>query len=356
MIGRAKDYGFLNVRMRAQRQKLLSAGNYNVLVMATDVDNLRQMLNNTRYKDIIGSQMEEKYLDLIDIDRRLTQYFVDQYNYFKQFVPKKAQSFVDALSKQYFLNNVKIILTALHGTTNLFEARSLLISLSPEEDEEIDDLIGSKDIKDLVSRLSNEDLQDALNEALPEYQQLDLVYPLLNAIDHYFYNILCEEMSKLQKRDQEQIQQIYSVKIDLQNIETILRSKALKVDPILTRKWLILQGCTLSKKLFDKLIKTTDLEETFRILRRETPYRDVALRLLANLEEDQPPLDNYSQICDQLIAHKANDVFRGNSFNIAIFPAYFILKEIEIRNIRSIILGKIDKRPTEEVFKTIILV
>ena len=75
-----------------------------------------------------------------------------------------------------------------------------------------------------------------------------------------------------------------------------------------------------------------------------------------NIEQEKPPLDNFDGYADQIVIHKANSLFRGASFNIAIFPAFFLLKEIEIRNLRTIILGKIHKRSTDEILDKIVLV
>ena len=80
MLRDAREYGSLNVHMRCKRTELFTAGTYNLLASAADFNNLRQMLANTKYDDIIGSEMVKEYPNLIEIDRRLVQNFVDQFN------------------------------------------------------------------------------------------------------------------------------------------------------------------------------------------------------------------------------------------------------------------------------------
>ncbi|MFW9922953.1 MAG: V-type ATPase subunit [Candidatus Thorarchaeota archaeon] len=357
MIRDAQEYGSLNVHMRAQRMELFTAGTYNTLIGATDFDNLRQMMANTKYSDIIGAEMGKKYPDLIEIDRRLTQHFVDQYNLYKKFIPKRAKGFVDVLSKMYFLNNIKILLSALHGANRFKDAWGMMISLSEEENFEIEELFKSKDAEDLIQQLRDEKLKHALEEAVGEYRYLDLVYPLIIAVDQYYYSLLCVQMGKLSGEDKLKAKAIFGTRIGIQNVEIILRSKTYNIPPNMVKKWLIAtKFCPLRESVRDKLIQAPDLESAFTILRDETPFRSLALRLLENIEQEKPPLENFDSYADQELIFKANSIFRGASFNVAIFPAFFILKEMEIRNLRTLILGKIHNRSANEILDKIVLV
>ncbi|MBN1328837.1 MAG: V-type ATPase subunit [Candidatus Heimdallarchaeota archaeon] len=357
MIRNAQDYGALNVHMRAQRTEFFSAGTYNLLASASDFDNLRQMLANTKYNDIIGSEMIKKHPDLIEIDRRLVQNFVDQYNQFRKYIPKRAQSFIVADSRSYFLNNVKVILSALHGANRYEEAKGMLLSLTESENVETEYLYKSRDVEDLISRLSNEDLRMALENALGEYKFLNLIYPLIVAVDQYYYSTICQELSKLKGEDYSRTKVLFATRVGLQNIEIILRAKTFKTQPGIIKKWLIAtKFCPLRSNIHEKLINSQNLEETFHIIRDETPFHTLASRLLMNLEEGLAPLENFDNYADQEIVHKANSIFRGASFNLSIFPAFFILKEIELRNLRTLILGVINKRSIKEILDKIVLV
>ena len=357
MLRAAKDYGSLNVRMRAQRKDLFTAGNYNLLAGAKDFDNLRQMLAQTRYNDIIGVEMIKENPNLIEIDRRLTQHFVDQFNKYRKFIPKRAQGFVSAYSELYFLNNIKIILSALHGANRYEDAWGMLLSLTENENRQTEDLYKSQNVEDLITRLEQKDLASCLESALGEYRFLDLVYPLVITVDQYYYSSLCKEMSKLSRADKTATKGFFSAKIGIQNLEIILRSKTFDVAPGIVKNWLITtQFCPLRSEFRNKLIATQDLEDSFTIIREKTPFKDLANRLLENLEEELSPLENFDLYADQYVAHKANSVFRGASFNIGILPAFFYLKEIELRNMRTIILGKIHKRSTNDILDKIVLV
>ncbi|MGC9780449.1 MAG: V-type ATPase subunit [Candidatus Heimdallarchaeota archaeon] len=357
MLRDAREYGSLNVHMRCKRTELFTAGTYNLLASAADFNNLRQMLANTKYDDIIGSEMVKEYPNLIEIDRRLVQNFVDQYNLYRKFIPKRSKSFIEAFSKSYFLNNIKVIISALHGANRFEDARGMLISLSEAEDAEIEELFKSKDVEDLISRIKNKDLKDLLDSAVGEYRFLDLVYPLIIAVDQYYYSAICEEISNLKGEDKTKIKSLLGTRIGLQNLEIILRSKNFNIASAIVKKWLIAtKYCPLKSNILNDLINSQDLEEAFNIIQEKTPHRDLATRLQENLENELPPLENFDRIAEQIVVHKANSIFRSASFNISIFPAFFILKEIEIRNIRTIILGKIHKRSTNEVLDNIILV
>lgn len=356
MIRSAKDYGFLNVRIRAQRMELFTAGTYNVLVNATDIDNLSQMLENTRYKDIIGEAISEQYINLIAIDRRLTQHFADQFNYYRQFIPNRAEAFINAYSRRFYFNNIEVIINALHGTGGSSMARDLLITLSEEENEGIEHLLGSRDIQDLIQRLQDDRLRQILEEAYEDYKILDLVYPLINAIDHYYYELLGGEIEALSSTDKKPTHELFGTKIDLQNIETILRSKFFAIPTEQVKSWLITKGNLLKMRILEQLIEPVELEDSIKLLKKYTVYGDLADRLLDNIEHDRPPIENYDKYADQIVAHKANTIFSGVSFNIAIFPAFFFLKEFELRNIRTLILGKIDKRSPQEILDKIVIV
>jgi len=357
MLRDAQDYGSLNVHMRAQRTELFTAGTYNLLASATDFANLHQMLAQTRYGDIIGAEMVKEYPNLVEIDRRLTQNFVDQYNLYRKFIPKRAKGFVDAYSYSHFLNNIKVILSALHGASLNEDARGMLINLTDEENMQIEDLFRSRDAEELITRLENEDLKNALDAVLGEYKYLDLVYPLIIAVDQYFFSTLCKEMNKLKGADKESTKGFFSAKIGIQNLEIILRSKTFDVSPTIVKNWIMqTKFCPLRTEFRDKLIATQNLEEAFTYIRDETTFKELANRLIENLEAERPPLENFDRYADQFMVHKANSLFQGASFNIGILPAFFYLKELEIRNLRTIILGKIHKRSINDILDKIVLV
>ena len=356
MIKDAQDYGALNVHMRAQRTELFTAGTYNLLASSTDFTNLRQMLADTRYNDIIGSEMVKKFPNLVEIDRRLTQHFVDQYNKYRKFIPKRSKSFIDVLSTKYFLNNFKTLLVALHGENRYEDTLDMMISLSEPENDEIDYLFKSSNIENLIERIRDEKLREVLEEALGEYRFLNLVYPLISAIDQFFYTNLCNAMMKLKRADKIKTKRLFGIQIGIQNIEIILRAKTFDLSPGLVKKWLIsTKFCSLKESFRNKLINTQKMEKAIELIRDETPFRDLGVRLISNIENEKPPLDNFDRFANQIIIHNVNSIFRGTSFNITIYPAFFILKEMEIRNLRSIILGKIHKRPTNEILDRIVL-
>ncbi len=357
MIKDAQEYGSLNVHMRAQRTELFTAGTYNLLTSSTDFDNLRQMLANTRYDDIIGTEMVKKYPNLIEIDHRLTQHFVDNYNTYKKYIPKRAKRFVDVLSEKYYFGNIKTIITAFHGANRFEDARGMLLTLSPQEDDEIEQLFKAANIEQLIELIQDEKLRDALDGVIGEYHFLKLVYPLITVVDQHYYSKLCHEMSNLKGEDSRKTKILFSAQIGIQNLEIILRAKTLEISPSMVKKWLIkTKFSPIRDDMIDKLINAQTIQSTFEIIRDETPFKELGLRLLANIEEEKPPLDNFDGIADQIIIHKANSLFKGASFNVAIFPAFFLLKEMEIRNLRTIILGKIHKRSTEEILDKIVLV
>ncbi len=357
MIRDAQQYGPLNVHMRCQRTELFSAGTYNLLASATDYANLIQMLSNTKYNDIIGTEMDKKYPNLIVVDRRLSQHFVDQYSTVRKYIPKRAKAFIDLLSRNYFLNNVKVILAALHGASNYEEAQEMLLNLTPAENEETEYLYKAQNVEEMISRLTDEKLRESLENALGEYRFLDLVYPLIIAVDQYFYEHLSKVISKLKGEDRTKVKILVGSRIGIQNIGIILRSKIFDIVPGMIRKWLIAtKMCPLKEAFREKLINAPNMETAFNLLKDESPFAELGIRLLENLDKDKPPLDNFDLFADQILIHKANSLFRGVSFNISIFPAFFFLKEMEIRNLRVIILGKLHKRSTNEILEKIVLV
>jgi vacuolar-type H+-ATPase subunit C/Vma6 len=233
----------------------------------------------------------------------------------------------------------------------------MLISLSEEENAATEELYKAQNIEDMISRIQDDELRTELDAVIGDYKYLDLVYPLIIAIDQYFYSKLCKQMSKLSGDDKNKTRNLFGARIGIQNLEIILRSKTFDISPTIVKNWLIAtKFCPLRSDLHDKLITASELEEAFNIIKEQTPFRELAIRLLDNIENEKPPLDNFDRISDQIMVHKANSLFKGASFNISIFPAFFFLKEIELRNLRAIILGKIHKKSINETLDKIVLV
>jgi len=142
-----------------------------------------------------------------------------------------------------------------------------------------------------------------------------------------------------------------SKKEKLTNIETILRSKELGIEREAVKNWLIPLKHRLGS--FEPFLqgKTADIVN----LIANTPYRDFANQVQEAVEAgDEPSLNRFETVMRQYLVHQAIKAFRGTTFHLGTFIAYFILKRTEFENVRAIIIGKMANLDQESIKDMII--
>ena len=158
-------YPYLNpsARVRARKGRLFDEKQISELVETNDVEEVENYLKGIpEYADVLDEYPLDKALDVKDIK----------------------DPFV-IMSKKADIDNIKSLLTAKEVGLSPDETRELLIPCGSLYDE-LESLADVDNVTDVVTSLDNTEYAAVLEDALPQYENTNMILPLESALDKYY--------------------------------------------------------------------------------------------------------------------------------------------------------------------------
>lgn len=323
-------YGYAVARVRAMERRLLDAPVIQRLLDAEDAASVIKILGETSYASTIAANAGET-----DFDKILESELKSTYDEFVSFVPDKA--IVDIMLLQYDFHNVKVLLKSYFNVKSGGKKRwDLLTSL------------GAYPSEGLITHVELEEynyLPFGLKELVPHciaiLEQSGDAVEVERLLDKRMYELMLEEAKLL---DMPGLTGWVRTRIDGENIRTLVRLKRFGYDG---------QGCIPFLHL-GGAIPVTDLavlaNEPFESAVRALQYGEYG-KFLSQIEFS----GDFSELIMQL--EKALDdlylerlsVFRYSSSAPENITWYLWAKEMEIKNVRMILVSKGGKSDNESL-------
>ena len=346
------QYGFTFARLRGQRGRLLSAGEYERLIAAEELDELVRGLAGTAYGDDISAIPQEQ-LDSEEFDRLLRGNFAKALNTLRRGLPGYSQPIINLYFQRFFVDGLKTVIRGLHAGITKEETLRLVVTFSENERQELESLYESG-WPSLVEQVSDRDIRRALIETQEDYEQKPNSLTIEMALDRDYYSRLVAKAEDLPSSDRQAVLRIIGTQIELLNVSVLLRAKYLNLPISWTRKSLIPVNNLLKKHTMEQLIGSASILELLNVL-RETPYEDFA-RNLADLFEKEKSLKKLDQVVDQYLAHESQRMWRGVPFHLGVFLSFAFLRSLELKNLRGIWEAKALDLPTEMIRELVLYV
>lgn len=347
------NYAYFNVKVKAKVAQLLSFNDYDRLIKAANIEEIARILSNTTYGEIGLTQKlidQSKSLTGNEIDNIMTQDFQQLISDLSKHLPRTARKFAKKFIKKFYYDSLKIILRSKHLNLEKSSYQYYVKSPIVEDMETLNRLMDFNNISQIVDAVPEWQIRKILLDAMPIYEQTNSSLALEQAINIGYYTEVWKELASLTTQGAIALR-LLGTEIDLTNIETILRSKELGIEREAVKRWLIPLKHRLGS--FEPFLqgKTADIVN----LIATTPYRDFANQVQEAVEaSDEPSLNRFETVIRQYLVHQAIKAFRGTTFHLGTFIAFFILKRAEYENVRAIIIGKIAGLD-QEVIKDMII-
>ncbi|MHA1989371.1 MAG: V-type ATPase subunit [Candidatus Hodarchaeales archaeon] len=333
------NYAYFNVKVKAKVAQLLSFSDYDRLIKAANIEEIARILSNTTYGEIGLTQKlidQKKSLSGNEIDNIMTTDFQQLISDLAKHLPRTARRFAKKFTKKFYYDSLKIILRSKH--LNLEKSSYDYYIKSPiiEDMETLNRLMDFNNISQIIDAIPEWQIRRILLDAMPIYEQTNSSLVLEQAINIGYYTEVWKELASLTTQGALALR-LLGTEIDLTNIKTILRSKEIGIEREAVKRWLIPLKHRLGS--FEPFLqgKTTDIVN----LISSTPYRDFAYQVQEAIETgDELGLNKFETVISQYLVHQAIKTFRGTTFHLGTFIAYFILKRTEFENVRAIIVGK----------------
>lgn len=307
-------------RIRAMETKLFDESMLNKIIESSSPEEAIKFLQETGYASEIQSIKKVQDYEII-----LSKELKKLYDFLYKTVPDK--DLVDIMELKYDYHNIK---TLLKGKALNKNYDYLLIKMKPDYTEKIISSIQSDNYSD-ISRIMGEAIQKAYREfsTTKDPQVIDII------IDSYMYKHM---LIKAEKFEESFIINFVKLNIDLTNIKTLLRVK----NQNRNREFLNL--VLISGGKVDKDILLNCLNESIENIINKLMFTDYGNILKVGLQEysKNKKLNKFEKLCDNYTMNYLKKS-RYISFGPEPILAYIYGKENEIKSIRIILVGKINK-------------
>lgn len=318
------DYAYASARIRAMEIKLLDQSRFDRMLDAPTAEEAYKVLTEAEY-GMGGSSSESVY----SFEALLGDEMRKCYSVLIEMAPQP--EIVNAFQRRYDYFNVKVLLKAEFLGQS---APPILLETGVIDADKMMQIIRDRDYKEIdpLMQQAIEEVYDVFSRT-QDPQIVDLI------LDKASYHQFVTDLSKISSPFLNKLAEII---IDMTNIKMFIRARSINKAWDFINKLLLEGGCISKKVYFDCSDKPID---TFAGEIRLSPYGDA----VGNGLELYKKKNNISGLERLLDDYLMNYIRGAKLVLMGIEPliAYLFAKETEIKNVRVIMTGKINKLPVD---------
>lgn len=334
------DYSSVNTKARALYGKLLTTNAYTELLEMKTVRNIAAYLKKgTGYSDLL-SGIDENLVHRGELEKLFKTSLYGDFIKLMHYLKGGSEKFLQAAFLRHEVEDLKMLFRLIYTNRENEESKQSLLFLKKYSNLDFKALCKSSSVSEAISNLKGSQYYKTLSPFSDSTRQPNL-FDLEMSLDlHFFMNTLKLKDKFLSGEDRKSISHTFGVEIDLMNILMIYRCKKLFRFPAeLTYKYIIPHWYRLSKEELVQLTQSNNIEELKRLI-AGTAYKE----LFKPDEEHLWEINSLNYTHGMFKSH-----FRRDIFSIGVSIAYLHLKEMDIRNIITLIEGVRYSLPKEEI-------
>ena len=324
-------YPYLNpsARVRARKGRLFDEKQISEIVETNNVDEVENYLKGVPdYADVLDDYPLDKALD---IQRANT------YDFIARLAPKEVKDPFIIMSKKTDINNIKSLLTAKEVGLNAEETRELLIPCGSLYDE-LNSLVDADNVTDIVTSLDNTEYSTVLEDALPEYEEKNMILPLEAALDKYYLGNLLRSSDVPADENRQILYSYVGTQVDVDNLKLILRAKqdGLSYDDI--SSYILVDGYQLREWKLKDVMDSPDVTNVISGL-EGTKYSEALTEVVPKYNETGSVVV-FEKALDVYANEYAKSLSSKKPLGIGPIIGYLSQKEAEIKNLKIIARAK----------------
>ena len=324
-------YPYLNpsARVRARKGRLFDEKQISELVETNDVEEVENYLKGIpEYADVLDEYPLDKALD---VERANT------YDFVARVAPKDIKDPFVIMSKKADIDNIKSLLTAKEVGLGPDETRELLIPCGSLYDE-LESLVDVDNVTDVVTSLDNTEYAAVLEDALPQYENTNMILPLESALDKYYLGKLLRSSDVPSDENKQILYSYVGTQVDVANLKLIIRAKQDNLDYDAISPYILEEGYQLRDWKLKDLMESPDITNVVSGL-EGTKYSEALTDAIPVYNETgsiavfEKALDVYSSEYSKSLASK-------KPLGIGPIIGYLNQKDSEIKNLKIIARAK----------------
>ena len=324
-------YPYLNpsARVRARKGRLFDEKQISELVETNDVEEVENYLKGIpEYADVLDEYPLDKALD---VERANT------YDFVARVAPKDIKDPFVIMSKKADIDNIKSLLTAKEVGLLADETKELLIPCGSLYGD-LESLADSEKVTDIVTSLDGTEYAAALEDALPQYEETNMILPLESALDKYYLGNLLRSSDVPADENRQIVYSYVGTQVDVANLKLIIRAKQDGLDYDQIAPYMLEEGYQLREWKLKDLMESPDVTNVVSGL-EGTKYSSALTEVIPVYNETgsvavfEKALDVYSSEYSKSLASK-------QPLGIGPIIGYLSQKENEIKNLKIIARAK----------------
>ncbi|MBN1386624.1 ATP synthase A1 subunit C [Candidatus Woesearchaeota archaeon] len=330
-------YPYTYVRVVAMRSKLLSKDDYHKLVRMK-LGEIARYLQESEYKreiDELGIKFSGAFLLELAIHRNLIRNF-QKLRRISNVSSNELLLLIDNYLVRSDIWNIKTVLRAKFTGISEAELLNIILPIGKLSEEHLISLFRKDSVEEIIKSVDFIKFK-AIKPALDYFREKKSFLEIENFLDKYYYSQIIAFAQKIPKEG-ELFREFLMNEIFIQNTITVLRMKRSNIKPEDIRNFIIMTGERSFDRPIEKLLRSENFEEMISGLEKSKfgNYIKEGLRMykekmtLVYLEAD---FMKYLLKRSALLLHQ-------NPLSASVILGYMMAKEIEVKNIGTIIKGK----------------
>lgn len=322
-------YAYPNARVRARVGRLFSEKQLSEIL---ESDNLDEVQNYLR-----GFPEYAQYVDKYPLEKALDTQLADTYDLVARIAPGDIKGVFRALLKKWDIRNIKSVITAKEVGLNSEKTMELLIPFGDLKDD-LGQLSEVNSVTDIITALEGTDYAKILEDALPAYQNTQMVLPLEAALDKYYLENLLRASANPADDNSSLVHTYIGSQVDVTNLKIILRAKVdgLKYDDI--SPYMISNGYQIRDWKLKDLMEAEDVSAVVSAM-EGTDYAPILSEAL-NGYNQTGSVASFEKDLDIYLTKMARNFAVKKPFGAGPMIGFLNRKENEIRNLKVIARGK----------------
>jgi len=336
LLGPVGKYALVNAKVRARLSALLPPEAIARLADARDIPEFYSLLGGTIYEKTLARP--EVSLDPRVAEKFLIEQEVQWHAELIKDLRGPSQKLIELILEKYEIENLKAALRIREGNRGLEDLKYIIRKELPHS-LPYQSIAEARTIEDVLAYLIETPYLGPVKSVLDDYKRRGTLFPIEIALEIDFYKRLKAKVDALDRTDRRIAQRLIGLEIDLKNIGWLVRLKFYYSVPTGDLvDYNIPGGYRMTSDKLRQAFAADSVKDVLSVA-LEKSFRPIAE--LMKKEEDLSKLYLLEIILWSYLVSEAKKTLGGFPFTIGTVLSYLILKRTEIRNLITILNGKL---------------
>lgn len=324
------EYSHISTKMRAKVAKMLNEQDYKEMLRKKTVGEVSSYLkHNTEYSNLLEN-INEDSIHRTELELLFKNSLIRDAIQITKFTKGNDHQYLKYIFLMFEIQNIKIMIRTLETGNDLEETRGMLVDIYKYSNIDFENLLVSKSVEEFIGNLKGTIYYKILRPLIEGDGEIK-IFDIEMALDMYYFKWIIKAKDKyLGGKNKHVIESFNEKELTLINMLWIYRSKKYyKMKDEMIYRYLINTKKNHKNQALVNMIEVKTEEELLQIF-LNSKYSEVFQGVKDIYFEK-----NFLEYLRKLTIH----YLRKEPFTIYSIIAYYRLKEIEIRNIVTIIEG-----------------